>query len=106
MWAHKRSVAKTFDNKIFLIAIIFFNNNIYSYPKKDDRYSVINKLWQERAAKDWVLEKFGSGYEIEHEGIIYRSLEINREEPVFWIILITHIEIFISLKKDFRIFKR
>lgn len=40
--------------------------------KNDDRYSVINKLWHEKATKDRVIEKLGSNYELKHDGIIYR----------------------------------
>ena len=40
--------------------------------RNDDRYSVINKLWHEKATKDRVIEKLGSNYEIKHDGIIYR----------------------------------
>jgi len=40
--------------------------------KNNDRYSVINELWHEKANKDRVIEKLGSIYEIKHDGIIYR----------------------------------
>jgi len=41
--------------------------------KSDERYSVINKLWREKATRDQVIEKLGSDYEKKHGGIIYRS---------------------------------
>jgi hypothetical protein len=41
--------------------------------KSDECYSVINKLWREKATRDQVIEKLGSVYEKKHDGIIYRS---------------------------------
>lgn len=48
-----------------VMACTFGQNN-------DDRYSLINRLWYEKATKDRVVEKLGSDYEKKHDGIIYR----------------------------------
>jgi hypothetical protein len=40
--------------------------------KSDERYSVINRLWREKATRDRVIEKLGSDYEKKQDGIIYR----------------------------------